>query len=43
VPYKFYVIIKGLALPLFVAFVCANDTDNAAAAHNLAVLAHLFN
>jgi hypothetical protein len=35
--------VKRLALPLFVAFVRADDTDDAATAHNFAVLAHFFN
>jgi hypothetical protein len=30
----------GLALPLFVPFVRANDTNDAPAPHNFAVLAH---
>jgi hypothetical protein len=35
--------VKGLALPLFVALVCADDTNDTATAHNFAVLAHFFN
>jgi hypothetical protein len=35
--------VKGLALPLFVAFVGADDTDDAAPAHDFAVLTHFLN
>jgi len=35
--------VKELALPLFVAFVRADDTNDTAPAHDFAVLAHFFN
>lgn len=37
------IMVKGLALPLFVAFVRADDANDTAATHDFAVLAHFFN